>query len=531
MVGYGLRPNPPYDDYDDATPRRYSRHTFRPDSRIDIMEEKKHPASGEASGNAGMQIGYEDLRTWLAEAERLGEVKTVRGATWQEDIGMATELVSHSDTAPAVLFEDIPGVPAGFRVLANIFGGKRKNMTLGFPSDLDRVALSDAFSEAWDADRTIPPTFVETGPIFDNIVTGKDVDLEIFPTPMWHEADGGRYIGTGSYNVTQDPDTGWFNLGTYRVMLHDRQHVTSNAAPGKHGLIHHQKYIERGEKMPVVLVLGGDPLTFVLGGTEVPDGISEFDVAGGLRGKPLELVRGKVTGLPFPANAEIVLEGYVDPTVVVPEGPFGDWTGTYTEAGRKRPICEIAAVYYRNDPILLGFVPQSLPDEYSRYRAITRSALLKQNIQAAGVPDVQAVWAHECGGSRLLYGVSIKQRYDGHAVQAGHIACQCHVGAYGGRWVIVTDEDIDVSNLDELIWAALTRADPVQDIDFIRGAWNSPADPRVEPAERAKGKVTSSRMIINACRPYSWRNEFPRAVKPSPALAQKARQKFQWLLD
>jgi 4-hydroxy-3-polyprenylbenzoate decarboxylase len=481
--------------------------------------------------NIGMRLVYDDLRSWLAEAERLGEVKTVHGATWQEDIGMATELVSHSDEAPAVVFDDIPGVAKGFRVLVNIFGGKRKNMTLGFPPELDKVALSEAFSEAWDTDRIIPPVFVETGPIFDNVALGKDVNVEIFPTPIWHEGDGGRYIGTGSYNVTQDPETGFLNVGTYRIMLHDQQHVTYNAAPGKHGRLHHEKYIKSGEKMPVVLVLGGDPLTFLLGGTEVPDGISEFDVAGGLRGKPLDLVRGKVTGLPFPADAEIVFEGYVHPETIVPEGPFGDWTGTYTEAGRKRPLCEISAIYYRNDPILLGFVPQSLPDEYSRYRAITRSALLKQNIEAAGVPDVKAVWAHECGGSRLLYGVSIKQRYDGHAVQAGHIACQCHVGAYGGRWVIVVDDDIDVSNLQELIWAALTRADPVKDIDFLRGAWNSPADPRIEPADRAKGNVTNSRMIINACRPFHWRNEFPAAVKPSAEMAQRAREKFSWLLE
>jgi 4-hydroxy-3-polyprenylbenzoate decarboxylase len=494
------------------------------------MDDHSKPR-GRAASNVGMRFVYDDLRTWLAEAERLGEVKTVRGAGWAEEIGMATELVSHSDKAPAVVFDDIPGVAKGFRVLANIFGGKRKNMTLGFPAELDKVALSEAFSNAWDTDRLIPPVFVETGPIFDNVLTGADVDIEIFPTPKWHEGDGGRYIGTGSYNVTRDPDDGSLNLGTYRIMLHDRTHVTYNAAPGKHGRIHHQKYAKRGERMPVALVLGGDPLTFLLGGTEVPDRVSEYDVAGGLRGKPLELVRGRHTGLPFPANAEIVLEGFVHPETVVPEGPFGDWTGTYTEPGRKRPLCEITAIYFRNDPILLGFVPQSLPDEYSRYRAITRSALLKRNIATAGVPDVKAVWAHECGGSRLLYGVAISQRYDGHAVQAGHIASQCHVGAYGNRWVIVVDDDIDVSNLDELMWAALTRADPVKDVDFIRGGWNSPADPLVSPADRAAGRTTNTRMIINACRPYAWRDEFVAAVKPSAEMARRARDKFGWLLD
>lgn len=110
--------------------------------------------------------------------------------------------------------------------------------------------------------------------------------------------------------------------------------------------------------MPVVMVIGGEPVTFITGGYEIPDGISEFDVAGGLRGKPLELVKGKITGLPFPANAEIVIEGWVDPQDLIPEGPFGDWCGSYTEAGRVRPKCTVEAIYYRNDPIILGFPPK-----------------------------------------------------------------------------------------------------------------------------------------------------------------------------
>jgi 4-hydroxy-3-polyprenylbenzoate decarboxylase len=484
-----------------------------------------------AGGNIRQNIAYEDLRGWIREAERLGELEIVRGASWQEEIGMATELVSHDDNAPALLFEDVPGVRPGFRVLANIFAGRRKNMTLGFPVELDKVELSAAFAEAYGEERRIPPVFVEDGPIFENVLTGDDVDVEMFPTPMWHELDGGRYIGTGSYNVTRDPVDGWYNCGSYRIMLHDRRHVTFNTAPGKHGRIHHEHYIKRGEKMPVVMVVGGDPITFFLGGTEAPDGVSEFDIAGGLRGKPLELVRGRQTGLPFPANAEIVMEGFVDPKTLVPEGPFGDWTGTYTESGRIRPLCEVTAIYHRNDPILLGFAPQSLPDEYSRYRAITRSALAHKNIEAAGVPDVQAVWCHECGGSRMLIVVSIKQRYPGHATQAGQIACQCHTGAYGGKWVIVVDEDVNVTDLQEVIWAAVTRADPLTDLDFIRNAWASPADPLIPPEERAKGNMTNSRLIINACRPFHWRDRFSPITKARPEIARRARDKFGYLLE
>jgi UbiD family decarboxylase len=491
------------------------------------MANEAHPALS-PTHNVQHGFAYEDLRGWLAEAERLGELEVVTGASWELDIGLAATVTKYRDGSPALLFDEVPGCAKGFRVLANFFGGKRKNMTLGFPTDLDKVALSEGWSKVYSHDPAalIPPVYVDDGPVFENIMIGDDVDVLAFPSPIWHEDDGGRYIGTGSYNVTQDPDTGWYNLGCYRVMVVDGKTVAFNTAPGKHGRIHHDKHVKRGEKMPVVMVVGGDPLAFLLGGYEVPSGVSEFDVLGGLRGKPIELVRGKITGLPFPANAEIVLEGWVDPTAVVSEGPFGDWCGSYTEKGRLRPRCEVAAIYHRNAPVILGFPPQHLPDEFSRFRAITRSALLKKNIRAAGVPDVQEVWCHEVGGSRMLTGVSITQRYPGHATQTGHIASQCHAGAYAGKWVIVTDEDVDVTNLEELIWAALMRCDPATEIDFIKNAWTSNADPRLHPDEKAKGNATNSRMIIDATKPFHWRDRFPPSTKPRPELLELARKKF-----
>jgi 4-hydroxy-3-polyprenylbenzoate decarboxylase len=491
------------------------------------------PAEVSSTHNIQHHISYEDLREWLAETERLGELRTVEGASWEQDIGLACTLMKYSEDAPALLFDDIPGCEKGFRVLANIFGGKRKNMTLGFPTDLGKMELSEAWAGAYSHDNhdLIAPAYVDDGAIFENVRMGNDIDLDIFPAPIWHDGDGGRYIGTGSYNVTQDPDTGWLNLGTYRIMVKDSRTVAFNTGLGKHGRLHFEKHVARGEKTPVIMVIGGDPMAFIMGGYEVPSDISEFDVLGGLRGRPVELVRGKVTGLPFPANAEIVLEGYVDPEMLVAEGPFGDWCGSYTESGRMRPKCDIVATYHRNDPIILGFPPQSLPDEYSRFRAITRSALLRRNILAAGVPDVHEVWCHEVGGSHMLTGVSITQRYPGHATQAGQIAGQCQSGAYAGKWVIVVDDDIDVVNLEELIWAALMRCDPVTDIDFIKVAWTSFADPRIEPEERAKGNISNSRMIINACRPFHWREDFNKSTKPPEALLALAREKFGYLLD
>jgi len=497
------------------------------------MNDGESGRHGGADGLTGTkpQIAFSDLREWIAEAEKLGEVREVKGLSWQTDIGMAAEVLAHDANAPCVVFSDIPETLAGSRVVVNFFAGARQKMTLGFPTQLSKLELSEAFRAHYMADlKRIAPRYVNDGPVFENVITGDDVDVTIFPTPKWHDGDGGRYIGTGSFNVTRDPEEGWINCGTYRVMIHDARTVGFFISPGKHGRIHRDKYEARKEPMPVAIVLGCDPMSFLMASSEVPYGVCEYDVIGGVRGAPVDLVRAPVTDLPVPANAEIVIEGFVEPGKVRPEGPFGEWMGYYGSDVREEPVMDIKAIYHRNDPILLGCAPQRPPDELGRYRALTRSAILRENIVKAGVPDVVAAWAHEIGTARLLLGIAIKQRYPGHAAQAGHVAATCHAGAYAGRYVIVTDDDIDVSNLEELIWAMLTRSDPATSIDIIRNAWSTPLDVRIEPDRKARGDFTNSRAIIDACRPWHWRDKFPKVNAPSPQAARLARQRFGYLL-
>jgi 4-hydroxy-3-polyprenylbenzoate decarboxylase len=123
-----------------------------------------------------------------------------------------------------------------------------------------------------------------------------------------------------------------------------------------------------------------------------------------------------------------------------------------------------------------------------------------------------------------------KQRYGGHAKQAGHVAAMCHSGAYAGRYVIVVDDDIDVSNLDEVIWAMLTRSDPATSIDIITNAWSTPLDPRIEPERKAKGDFTNSRAIIDCCKPFWWKDKYPKVNQPSPEVRKLARERFGYLL-
>lgn len=483
--------------------------------------------------NAAPGIAYDDLREWLALADRLGEVRTVTGASWQEDIGLVAEAILREDDGPCVVFDEVPGCPKGFRLLLNVFAGDRRNMTLGFGEGLNKTELSEAYYNAYLREpKTIPPRMVDTGPVLENVLTGDAIDVTRFPAPVWHPDDGGRYIGTGTYSVTMDPDEKWYNCGAYRAMVHDKKSVGVLMVSGKHGQVHREKYFARGEPLPICMVLGGDPLAFFFGGFEAPYGVCELDIIGGLRGRPVDCVRGKFTGLPFPANAEIVLEGFVQPDKRQVEGPFGEWTGYYAGGANPTHVLDIKAIYHRNDPILLGVPPMGAgPDEMARYRAVLRSAMLKRNLQDAGVPDIVQVWCHEAGSSRMLHGVSIRQRYPGHAAQVGHLAATVRTSAYAGKVVIVVDDDIDVSNLDQLVWAMVTRMDPATSVDIIHNMWSSPADPRITPEARAQGNLTNSRMVIDATRPFHWRDQFPPVNAPTPEVAKKAKEKFGYLLD
>lgn len=469
-----------------------------------------------------------DLRGWLERIDALGELQVVKGASAEDDIGMATELLGHTRPSKATIFDEIPGYPKGFRVLVNALGSfKRVAEALGLPTSADPHELVKIWQEKLlRGIEPIAPEYVKDGPVFENVMRGKDVNCLIFPTPKWHDDDGGRYLGTGSFDVTKDPDDGWINLGTYRVMVHDKDRLGFYISPGKHGRMHRDKWFARGEKMPVAFVAGADPLLFLAACTEIKFGLTEYDWAGGVRGRPFRVIRGPVTGLPIPADAEIAIEGFADPLEREVEGPFGEWTGYYASMERPEPVLRVEAIYHRNDPIILASPPMVPPDEQSFYRAFMRSARLRGDLEGASIPGITGVWCHEVGGSRLFNAISITQRYPGHANQVGHAAASVHTGAYLGRYTIVVDDDIDVMNLEQVLWAMCTRTDPVDSIDIIKRAWSGPLDPRIPKARHG----LSSRAVIDATRPWEWRDEFPKTQLASPERQRKALEKWGWLV-
>jgi len=472
-----------------------------------------------------------DLRRWLAEIEKLGELRHVRGADWNLELGAISELNVKKDAPPALLFDEIRGYPKGHRVLTcSTASPARLSSILRLPVQKTHQGLVEALRgkpAQWQAAaKDFSPVTVKEGPALENIQ--KQVDVLAFPSPLWHERDGGRYIGTGCSVVTRDLDSEWINVGTYRVQVLDKNHVALDMVPGKHGRIHYEKHKAAGKRFPVVIVVGADPLGYLISGIEVPYGMCEYNYMGSILKEPVAVIPGELTGLPFPAASEIVLEGFVEPNDERTEGPFGEFHGYYPGKEGIAPAVTIQRIYHRENPIMVGSPPAKPPNDYSYSKAVMRSALLHDALVAAGVPDVRAVWAHEIGGARMFNVVSIRQRYAGHSRQAGHLLSQCGVGAYMSRWSVVVDEDIDPANLQEVMWAVATRTDPALDIDIIQRGMGSKNDPMFV-AYRYDAPF-SSKAVIDACRPWDHLAEFPAVAEASKDLQAKTRAKWKDVL-
>jgi UbiD family decarboxylase len=457
-----------------------------------------------------------------------GEVQEILGADHLEEIGGIVDVYQRRMGRRAVLFDDIPGFPHGYRVLANILTSiKRIALTLGLPPQTTGVDLVKFWRAYMKEGKTIAPVQVNDGAVLTNVLRGDDINLLKIPTPKWHEDDGGHYIGTACMVVMKDPKSGWINYGCYRVQAHDRRLASVMSATGKHGNLIMRGYHERGEPCPVAVIVGMHPALFMVAGLEIPHGKNEYDAAGGLIGEPVRIVAGPVTGLPIPADAEIAFEGFIHPKDVVEEGPLGEWTGYYAGGKKLEPAIRIESLMYRDQPILLGAVPAIPPNDDTFYRGTYRAGAVWHQVEAAGIPGIQGVWSHEAGGGRLWLTVCIKQMYAGHSKQAGLVASQCHAGAFNNRFVVVVDDDIDPANMDEVVWAMCTRMDPRDDVEILRGCWSSPLDPMSYPPEQ---RTFNSRMVIDACKPWLRRDTFPKVARSSKKLDERIKVKWKQVL-
>jgi 4-hydroxy-3-polyprenylbenzoate decarboxylase len=464
----------------------------------------------------------------MEAVEAEGALKTITGAETTEEIGGILDLYQRQMGNPAILFDEVPGFPTGHRVLANVLTSvARINIALGLPADGSELDLVLWWRDYMKNAPKCAPEVVTTGALHENVIEGDAIDITSIPTPTWHEHDGGPFIGTGCMVVMKDPDTGWVNYGAYRVQTHGPKTASVMMSPGRHGRLIMDKYHSRGELCPVAVVAGMHPTLLMIAGLEIPQGVSEYDAVGGIFGEPVRTLEMPRTGIPVPANAEIAFEGFIMKDDLIEEGPLGEWTGYYAGGKRRQPAIRIETFMHRDDPVLLGVIPAVPPNDNTYYLGSYRSGAVWNQLEAAGIPDIQGVCAHEAGGSRLWLTVSIKQRYGGHSKQAGLIASQCYAGGYTNRWVVVVDDDIDPTNTNDVLWAMCTRFDPRIDLERLDGCWSTSLDPMCYDSDTDK---RNSRVVIDACRPWDRMDDFPTVARSSRELDDRIREKWAHVL-
>ena len=464
-----------------------------------------------------------DLRHFIDAVERLGALRRIDGADPAIEIGGITEVAAGLPECPALLFDNIKGHQKGFRILTNTtVSAQRAAVALGIDPALRPLDALAAWKQRRGTLRMHPPERVGSAPFLANSAQGDAVDLGIFPAPVWHPGDGGPYIGSGSIVVMRDPDTGWQNAAIYRVQVHGRNRMTVQFDHGgRHGAGIAQKYWAKGEAAPVAVLCGPAPALFVAGFEYLPEGVSEYDFAGAILDRPLPVVSGPLTGLDLAASTEFVLEGRLLPIEQesLPEGPFGEFTGYYAAEARPGPVMVVDAIHWRDDPILLGSPPMKPPRFH--FGLPLRAASIWSELERCGVSDVIGAWQHV---AQLMTVVAIRQRYAGHARRAAMIA---GAQTYMGRLVVVVDEDVDPSNLADVMWAITTRCEPSEQVDIVRNGWSSALDPRLLPEDRARGQTSNSKMLIDACKPFAELDRYPRVS--ALTLAQARAIEDRWM--
>ena len=335
-------------------------------------EVKNQPSAAPRSPNSS------DLDEWMAKVEAMGELKRIT-AEVDPDLEAATiTYLVGSEKSPALLFENIKGHP-GHRALYNMVGCNLSRFCLMIGEEPVDHPLKAVQALQRKMGRTMKPKEVpaETAICNQNVVTGDKIDIRQFPAQRMWPLDGGLYLGTGDAVVTQCPETGRINVGTYRMMIKGPREIGVYTSPGKDATLDREKWWKMGKPMPIAAAYGIDPLLFLVAATSFPKTESEYEYYGGINGAPIELFRSDVTGLPLPARAEIILEGFVYPDETFAEGPFGEFTGYYGRPSGATPYMRVEKIRFRNNPTLTCALMADGPaNEAGLFWAALRSAAI-----------------------------------------------------------------------------------------------------------------------------------------------------------
>lgn len=441
-------------------------------------------------------MAFDDNRQFIEALAGTGDlVRVKKEVDWDME---APAIVRRSNElgGPAVLFERVKDYPPGFR----LFGGplatyRRLAIALGLAPQISVQDMQASYYRI--SQRSIRPVVVKDAPCKDKILLGDKVDLYQFPAPMVHEGDGGRYIGTWHLVVSQEPGTDWMNWGMYRMMIYNRNHIAGGVSwTTDAGAIFLDHYLPNKKPMPLAIAIGADPLSCVAAATKLGRGMREADYAGGLRGKPVELVKCETNDLLVPAHAEIVLEAEMLPSITVLEGPFGEFPG-YRHGMPLRHLIRVKAVTYRSDPILTMSNMGMPAHEDLVCRSISAAVLIKQTLLEKGIEVVDVNIPLETCNHLIIVAVKKLQ-----PSMLGLIDEVVGIHRLGEHKLMVVDNDIDIFNLSQVFHAFATKCHPVRGLKVIEHGRCNPLTPFLSREERQQNK--GARVVFDCTWPSDW---------------------------
>ncbi len=396
---------------------------------------------------------FEDTRSFMAALMASGDMREIEAEVdWDLELGAISRRAAEQD-GPAIWFKNLKDYP-GQSVFANpLATWRRIAVALGLPPGAHIRDLYRIYAER--EAQPIPPLEVETGVCQQNVATGDHVDLADVPAPMVHEGDGGRYIGTWDLVVSRDPATNWTNWGVYRFMVHDSRTLTGWPRSTSHlGKVLLERFVPQGEPMPVAVVIGADPLSHFAAAATYMLGGDERALAGGLRGSPVRVCKARTSDLLVPADAEMIIEGEIQPDRIAMEGPYGEYPGYRTGEMAYGILMHVTAITCRDNPIhtvdCTGF-----KDDSATVTSLTGAIAIKRRLERYGIP-VGDVYVPPEGA---VHAAVISVRHGGPEVSQKILEVLTSRRAQLSK-IFVVDHDVDVFNMEEVIHAFSTRCHP-----------------------------------------------------------------------
>ena len=486
------------------------------------------PSFNNARGSPAL-VTFQSLGEFLSSLESKGDLVHVAQPVSRDlEITEVTQRVLRAN-GPALLFENVPG--STMPVVTNLFGAPRRIAAALGADSVDAVAerverlvhlrppagllgavrdLSGTI-EALSTLRSLAPKRVRSAPCQE--VEESSVDLGRLPILKCWPKDGGRTV-TFPVVITKDPETGEAHTGIYRLQQYGPDTLGMHFQVHRVGANNYRKWAARGEKMPVAAAIGADPATVFSGLAPVPEGISNFVFAGFLRGEPVELVPARSVDLEVPANAEVVLEGYVDPTERKVEGPFGDHTGYYS-APEPFPVFHVTRITHRTRPVYLGTVTGKPP---------TEDAVLGKAVERIFRPVIRMILPEIVDMNLPMEGlfinvgiVSIRKAYPEHPRKVMHALWGLGQMMFV-RYLVVVDDDVDVHDLSEVLYRVGLQADPERDFEISHGPVDQLSISNPVPNVGAKVGIDATRKRFEDGFPRPW----PEEIRSDPAAARAA---------